>query len=210
MNNINTKEYWEKRFSRQEWNWRGRQQTEEYAKGNIKAMNISGEFSGKLLDYGCALGDAIPIYKNSFPEAKITGIDISEYAINNCIERYGELADFLVGEHNNIPLVDIIIASHIMEHLKNDKEIIREIIKRCRDLYVFVPFKESPLFFEHVNYYDIDSYNELNVKDYKIFSVMYKTKLPIFSHFKNALRFHFIPYINAYKEIIMFHFQGSL
>ena len=81
---------------------------------------MPADFYGSILDFGCAQGDAIPIYKNNFPKASIFGIDISEIAIETCKIWFGNIAEFESGDFNKISLKDIIIASHIMEHLTND------------------------------------------------------------------------------------------
>ena len=66
MENINTKEYWEKRFSTGDWEKsKGKTQTEDFAKSQVKYLNISKNFSGTILDFGCGLGDAFPVYKKN-------------------------------------------------------------------------------------------------------------------------------------------------
>ncbi len=50
-----------------------------------------------------------------------------------------------------------------MEHLTEDKKIINKLLAKCQDLYVFVPYKESPLYKEYVNYYDSNYYDEFKV-----------------------------------------------
>ena len=174
MQNINTKEYWETRFKTGNWNNNGQRQTREYALANIKNLNLSSDFSGSILDFGCAQGDAIPIYIESFPKAKISGIDISESAIATCKRRFGNIAEFDSGDFSIISPKDVIIASHIMEHLTNDKNIVRDLLSKCKNLFVFVPFKENPLYHEHVNYYDEYYYEEFNIKTTKTFKVNYK------------------------------------
>ena len=176
MQNINTKEYWETRFKSGSWNKSGQRQTREYALANIKHINLPPDFAGSILDFGCAQGDAIPIYKDAFPEASIFGIDISETAIETCKLRFGDIAEFHSGDFNKISPKDVIIASHIMEHLTNDRNIIADLLTKCKNLFVFVPFKENPLYHEHVNYYDEGYYNDFNVTATKEFSVNYKTK----------------------------------
>ncbi len=97
MRNINTKEYWEKRFL-QDWKKGGSFQTKKYAEENIKYLDIKTDFNGEILDFGCALGDAIPIYSNAFPNARLKGVDISEEAIKSCKNKYNKYADFLCAD----------------------------------------------------------------------------------------------------------------
>ena len=210
MSNINTKEYWENRFHSGSWNIGGQRQTREYAKGNVKNMNLSSEFSGTILDFGCAQGDAIPIYKEAFPNAKIFGIDISESAIKTCIDRFGDIADFTSGDYSNITEKDIIIASHIMEHISDDKDIIRNILPKCKNLFVFVPYKENPLYHEHVNYYDDDYYNDFDVVSVKPFTVNYQFQYSYRQLISNFLHGKFVFIHNFSKEIIMYQIKGLI
>ena len=93
MNNINTKAYWDNRF-KADWEKKsGRSQTADFAKDQIPYFDISSDFDGSILDFGCGLGDAIPIYKKSYPNAKLYGVDISSVGIEKCkkIWKYGRL-----------------------------------------------------------------------------------------------------------------------
>lgn len=82
MSDINTKEYWDERFGSGNWGRGGRRQTFEYSKANVDHLRIPEDFNGTILDFGCALGDTIPVYKTKFPKAKIGGYDISQEAID--------------------------------------------------------------------------------------------------------------------------------
>lgn len=208
MQNINTKEYWENRFSKN-WKESGERQTTEYAKANVKCIPVNCDFEGTILDFGCAMGNAIPIYAQNFPKAKLIGFDISETAIKYCKKKYGTIADFYAGSIREIPLVNVIIASHVMEHITDDKAIIIELLKRCDDLFVFVPYKETPLYIEHVNYYSDSSYEELPMVEKKVFKVQYKAKVPYITFLKNLVTLKMIWNYNFSKEIIMFHFKDT-
>ena len=203
------KEYWDHRFKSEDWGTNGRIQTLEYAKANLKSIGLSSDFNGSVLDFGCTLGDAVAIYSNAFPNAKLLGVDISEAAIEKCREKYGDKAEWLCVNYTNIPFADVIIASHVMEHIIDDKVVINALIKKCSDLFVFVPYKENPLYFEHVHSYNEFSYKDLNVFEQKIFKVSFKTKNRWTSVLKILLKtFRFELYNNFTKDIIMFHFKG--
>jgi len=77
--NINTKEYWESRFISGDWQAKaGRMQTANFAREQVSRLRIASSYSGTILDYGCGLGDAIPIYHKFFPHAQLIGCDISD------------------------------------------------------------------------------------------------------------------------------------
>jgi hypothetical protein len=172
MTNINSKNYWEKRFFSGDWESNnGRFQTMNFAKSQIKHFDISYDFNGTILDFGCALGDAFPIYNKCYPSAKLIGVDISETAIEFCKKKYNNIANFFCGSYIDVPNVDIIIASNIFEHLDNDIEVAKYLMTKCKKLYIIVPYKESPLIcFEHVNIYDEYYFDVLGKSRFKIFT----------------------------------------
>lgn len=168
--NINTKEYWDRRFAAGDWERRhGRWQTASFAEAQVPLLNLGRDFHGTLLDFGCGLGDAIPVYRRAFPRARLIGTDISAEAIRKCEQRYGATATFIQGDHTVVPNVDVIVASNVFEHLSNDKAIAAALLRRCRSLYVVVPYREWPLFDEHINTYDETSFDHLNVVERRIF-----------------------------------------
>ena len=174
MNNLNTKDYWDNRFGTGDWEDKlGRDQTRNFAISQIKHLGISKDFSGVILDFGCGLGDAFPIYKKAFPKARLIGLDISEEAIKKCNEYFGHLADFICGTHDDVPPVDIIISSNVFEHLSDDKEKAKHLLQKCNQLFIIVPYNEinynNPKH-EHVNFYNEFYFEDLACsKSYKIF-----------------------------------------
>jgi len=194
MININTKSYWDNRFSNGDWESKnGRNQTMEFAKSQVSLLDIPKDFSGSILDFGCGLGDAFPIYKDVYPNAKLIGLDLSEKAIEKCRTKYGEIAEFISGDYMVVPKVDIIITSNVFEHLSNDKAISSHLKKQCDVLYIVVPYREViTQVCEHVNSYDENSFKDLNLQFYKIFITrgysQYGFSLLIDVHLKNILR----------------------
>lgn len=57
--NINTKKYWNQRFASGNWKETGGvEETMIFAESQIPRLKLSKEFSGIILDFGCALGHA--------------------------------------------------------------------------------------------------------------------------------------------------------
>jgi len=208
LKNINTKDYWETRFKTKNWGKSGNRQTKEYAKANVSQMGIKSDFKGSILDYGCALGDAIPIYHHYFPMAILSGMDISEFAIDYCKKTYGHIAEFTSGIHENIEEYDLIIASHVMEHLTEDRSTVKILLNHCKELFVFVPFKENPLYREHVNYYEENYYDSFEVIQKKVFQVNFDYKLSIKELIKSCIKGKLTSQGNFSKDIIMFRIKG--
>lgn len=161
--NINTPDYWDWRFASGDWEAKkGRSQTEGFASAQIRWVDLASDFAGTLLDFGCGMGDAMEVYRRAFPRASLMGIDISPAAIQRCRENYGSIASFSVGDFKSVPAVDAIIASNVLEHLDNDKEVAKWLLSQCQDLFIVVPYREHPRIPEHVNAYDETSFTTLS------------------------------------------------
>lgn len=170
--NINSQAYWDHRFASGDWEEKqGRWQTQCFARGQILHLKIARDFDGTILDFGCGLGDAIPVYREHFPKARLMGLDISSAAIEQCRRRHGTVAEFHQGGPGDIPPgVDVIIASNVLEHLDSEMEVVRRLMRKCADLYVVVPYREHPLHVEHVRAYDKEHFAALEPCERKIFA----------------------------------------
>jgi SAM-dependent methyltransferase len=213
--NINSQDYWDRRFASGDWEAKnGRWQTQCFAKGQIPHLNIPRDFGGTILDFGCGLGDAIPVYREHFPKARLMGMDISSQAVDLCRRKHGEWATFLQGRAENVPEgIDVIIASNVLEHLDSDVEIAKSLRGKCADLYIVVPYRESPLFGEHVNAYDENHFSALGPCERKIFACRgwsaYGVELWYRTYFKNLIRFLRRRPLRRRNLQILFHFKGS-
>lgn len=165
MNNINTKSYWEKRFKANDWyNNGGNIQSYEHAKHFACHLPISKKIDGIICDVGCATGDAIPVYHALWPNAKLIGVDFSENAIELAKRKYNDIAKFYALDFEEVPESDIIIVSHVFEHVEKDNDTLCILKKKCSQLFIVVPYKESPLHKEHLRCYTKKSYCEYNPK----------------------------------------------
>lgn len=213
MNNINIKFYWDNRFANGDWEYKlERNQTRKFAGSQIKHLDISRDFKGTILDFGCGLGDAFLIYKKAFPKAKLMGLDISEVAIKKCNEHYGHLATFISGTNGDVPIVDIIIASNVFEHLTDDISIAKNLLIKCRQLNIIVPYKEKIISVsEHINTYDENYFHDLDKYEYKIFVSrgwsQYGVSLIYHLYLKNILRPLFGNPIAKRAKQIIFKFK---
>lgn len=159
--NINTKSYWDARFESDDWEAKaGRQQTQQFAREQCRRMALPGDFAGIITDFGCGLGDAMPVYRDCFPRATLRGCDFSTEAIKKCRERYGEIATFSAGEAGDVADSDVIIASNVFEHLSDETTVLNILLQKCKLLYVVVPYREKlGARTEHVNTYDENSFD---------------------------------------------------
>ncbi len=116
--NINTKEYWDK-----EWSKRKKRVYPYYKK------IVSLTKDKKVLDFGCGRGDLMALLDNPY------GIDISKKAIE-IIQDQG-----MEGEVGSKPKGkwDAIVCTEVLEHLDNDKEMIEKFFKHTNTLIYAVP-----------------------------------------------------------------------
>jgi SAM-dependent methyltransferase len=195
--NINTESYWNSRFISGDWgNKGGRTQTMAFARSIVRRMNLTPDFSGTIVDFGCGTGDAMPVYAEAFPKAKLIGLDFSTVAIDLCKKGYSNLADFVCGDFTATPDADIIIASNIFEHLSNDLNIAEYLKRKCRILYIVVPYKEELNdSSEHINTYDKTSFERIPNRSFHIFRSrgwsQFGFDLLFSTWFKNIFRFLF-------------------
>jgi hypothetical protein len=91
-------------------------------------------------------------------------MDFSEAAVAECRRVYGKVADFIEGDDRTIPSADVIVASNILEHLADHRQVLESLLRRARDVFVAVPFRERlAVGGEHVNRYDLTSFDGLPV-----------------------------------------------
>lgn len=171
--NINTERYWNTRFTSGDWSARGgRRQTRWFALAQVRRMPLPRDFTGTIVDFGCGLGDAIPVYRRCFPRAELVGVDISAGAIASCRAKYGSVAKFRQGDHAAAPECDVVIASNVLEHLDGHEQVATALLRKCRDLFVAVPYREHLIHRrgEHVNTYDEHSFADLPRCSARIFA----------------------------------------
>jgi 2-polyprenyl-3-methyl-5-hydroxy-6-metoxy-1,4-benzoquinol methylase len=90
-------------------------------------------------DYGCAHGDGTAVLQATFPMADITGIDISEGAIAEAMNRWPTL-NFRLGDiREPNGTADVIVASHVIEHMDQPVDVMLNLREYCGVLVVVLP-----------------------------------------------------------------------
>jgi ubiquinone/menaquinone biosynthesis C-methylase UbiE len=162
MTAINSREYWNNRFHTNDWRKRGgNRQSRIQAWHFVETIRLEDGFAGSIADVGCAEGDAMEVYSTKWPNARLFGYDFSESAIQNARQRLSDIARFEVAEFEAVPFHDIIICSHVLEHLQDHDKVIETLARKCQKLFVVVPFEENPIDVEHLRVYGKGSYSHL-------------------------------------------------
>lgn len=152
---VNSKEYWEERFTNGSWEInKGQEQTRyfygllikmlpQWLKTNIRTNGYS------IADFGCAEGQGIPILAAELGR-NIKGLDFSGQAVRKAQTIFPQfqfqVAD--VWEYNEA--VDVAVMSNIIEHFPNPFELVRHISSFAQKyIIVMVPLEEKNLMTEH-------------------------------------------------------------
>jgi|GEM_PF-4698882 len=143
ISGINSKKYWDHRFSS---NWEiqnGRTQSVLFASG-FALTNIAQTIKPKsVLDFGCGLADSMPVLNMTFPKAELFFYDFSSIAMKKAIITYSNLAKgYKLTEKKTFELV---YSSNVIEHITDEQldGFLSELIGASNKYVVIqAPFKE--------------------------------------------------------------------
>ena len=146
---TNDCEWWNREF---EHNWcvgtDGRQQTYYFAE--LILDNLPAEVKEylrtpgiKILDWGCALGQAVNLFQTTYPKAKVTGLDFAETAISMARELFPKL-NFRTKSLYGNGRYDVIFTSNVLEHFSNPLDYMRLHMKHTGKYYItLVPYNQG-------------------------------------------------------------------
>lgn len=148
---INSKDYWEKRFSTDWQDYDGNEQTKFFASLLEKMvpewlLHEINENRYEICDLGCAEGDALPIYKKIFIKSDVVGEDFSEKAIEIAANNYPEfnfkVSDILKPDQEE--KYPVVICSNVVEHFKDTYKTVSCICKRAtKYALILIPYREE-------------------------------------------------------------------
>ncbi len=136
LTNVNTKKYWDRYLNSRGDFWR-----DFPYQFLLEELPKNALFS--LLDIGCALGDGCRMLKKNFPQAAITGADLSESGIQKARAKSSDIEYFVFDLLNQeIPKkYDYITLIHILEHFDDPYPIIDKCLKAVnRAVYISTPY----------------------------------------------------------------------
>ncbi|MGV3524269.1 MAG: class I SAM-dependent methyltransferase [Candidatus Sericytochromatia bacterium] len=148
---LNTPAAWDAAFA-QEWERRGGPaQTAFFAQITLAALppaflQLLRQHRLDLLDWGCALGDALPVLAQALPECALRGLDISPLAIAKARQRHPNWT------FSDQPLASqaapaVLYSSNCLEHFNDPVAVLRqELLPQTRDYVVLLlPYLELVL-----------------------------------------------------------------
>lgn len=120
----------------------GPAQTRAFARAFHRHVRLPEE-RFTLLDVGCALGDALPVWHRAYPLARLQGCDVSPVAVRRATERFGSIASFFEASFEQLEgHWDYVFCSNVLEHFEGHLQIAELLLAHCRVLYVMTPFNE--------------------------------------------------------------------
>ncbi len=137
--NPNTKAYWDHKLGDVGDFWR-----DENYHQMLDLLPANESFT--LLDIGCALGDGCELLQRTFPQATISGSDISEAGIAKAKVRQGKV-NYFVHDILKEPIpgdYDYILVVETLEHFDNPFPVVDKCLKHVRKaLWISVPYRQE-------------------------------------------------------------------
>lgn len=171
--NINSKSYWDDRFSSGDWQNKGGNAQTEYFYTllyDLLPKSFVSELQSRhdaysICDVGCAEGDGTNYLSERFTNAKLTGVDISNEAIIKAKQKFNHL-EFTTQLENNY---NVVVSSNTLEHFDNPFNHLKLLLKHTTEyLVILVPFEEYERIDEHFYTFTYDSFS-LNYEDFSLF-----------------------------------------
>ncbi|HBE41183.1 MAG TPA: hypothetical protein DDW27_08270 [Bacteroidales bacterium] len=130
-----------------------------------------------LLDVGCGTGSALRIIKTEYPQSDLYGCDIEPEHIRISEQLNGQYGKYFISDIENLKSYwDILYLSNVLEHLKDWRRMISQLLSNTNRLYILVPFRERITFLPednsdhsyHLNSFDTESFSYLENLDYLV------------------------------------------
>lgn len=157
---INSKDYWERRFQ-SDWNDKGGPSQSRFF-ARIALTNLPDWFTHgiridrpTICDWGCAEGSGTSELAAGL-SVPVTGVDFSEEAIASASATYGHL-EFLCRNvlSESMPVYDIVFSSNTLEHFQNPWEVFDKLSEFARlHIVMLLPFEEYRRISEHFHTFD--------------------------------------------------------
>jgi Methyltransferase domain len=162
---VNSQAYWEERF---EADWeakQGREQTRFFARAALARLRpeIAQEIREERLsvcDWGCALGDAVPLLADAFGGTEVVGVDFSARAVEKARGLHPAHAFLAARDLDEVGRAfDVVFTSNTLEHLERPIDQLERLAAVARRyVIVLVPFEERDRIEEHLVTFTLDSF----------------------------------------------------
>jgi hypothetical protein len=124
---VNSFEYWNFRMR---FNWAsagGSEQTKGFAESFFSHTRLNDSYNMRsILDFGCALGDSAPVFRDFFPKAELLMHDISSAGVKSAVKKYTTLG---VKKWDKSTQCELVYCSNVIEHVKKPSVLVDELIR---------------------------------------------------------------------------------
>lgn len=117
-----------------------------------RRLRAMGAAPRRILDFGCGIGNSAPHLRQAFPNAQITGVDVSEKSLAVARSRFPEAAEFRAyapGEAPPAPAegYDLIFSACVFHHIEAEEHpsILRQLRERLAPTGAMAIFEHNPL-----------------------------------------------------------------
>jgi ubiquinone/menaquinone biosynthesis C-methylase UbiE len=121
--------------------------------------NINPKDGEKILDLGCGTGYYLFLLSNLSLKLQLTGLDNDKRALEEAKASLSKSISYILSDSHKLPFknntFDKIIASEVLEHLRDDQKAIQEVYRILKPGGVFVistPSINYPFFWDPINW----------------------------------------------------------
>jgi 2-polyprenyl-3-methyl-5-hydroxy-6-metoxy-1,4-benzoquinol methylase len=156
--------YWDIRFLTDWENLNGREQTRFFANLILQYLpeTLRDEIQDQtydICDIGCALGDAIPVYTQTFPTSSIVGVDFSTEAITKARRYYSDGTFQIQAMGELTQQYDVVVCSNVLSLFRDPFAVIRQLLNSVkRYLILLVPLHIKAEMYENQYTFEPDSF----------------------------------------------------
>jgi SAM-dependent methyltransferase len=115
----------------------------------LRALRIA---PARVLDFGCGIGNSAPYLREAFPQAEITGVDVSEKSLAVARARFPGAAEFVAYDPDDAPPgaqggYDLIFSACVFHHIEPAEHvaIFRRLRERLAPGGVMAIFEHNPV-----------------------------------------------------------------
>jgi 2-polyprenyl-3-methyl-5-hydroxy-6-metoxy-1,4-benzoquinol methylase len=120
--------------------WRDLRATHDAHPGNIYRYDLIGNIARDLgirpatiIDCGCGDGSLLRLMGEIFPEAVLSGMDVSASALERASQSGANVFQADFGKPlNAVPEFDLVLCSEVIEHIQNDDMVLDNLRTLCR------------------------------------------------------------------------------
>ena len=124
------------------------------------AQLCAGQPPSRILDFGAGVGASVPHWREAFPEASLTCLDVSQRSLDIARERHPGAADYCIFDGVTIPFpagsFDVAFAACVFHHIDSEDHVpllceLRRVLTDEGRLFVFEHNPLNPLTRHAVN-----------------------------------------------------------